>query len=364
MKKVFVAATRQNDGKTMVSLGLFANLRKRLNSISYMKPVGQQYLLVDGEKIDKDAVLFRDAFQLKDPMKQMSPIAVPKGFTQEYVTEPRPGALSDKIKLANNSLSDGSEFMLYEGTGHAGVGSVIDVSNADVAKLLGSKVIIVSIGGIGRSIDEIVLNKSLFEAAGVEVMGVIINKVLPEKYDKINKLVRNGLALQNMEVLGVIPLVTQLTYPTIAGLVDVLKPEILYGEQGMMNKVEKFVIGDMSPHHALDSLTKNTLMIVPGNREGLILTALCENMLRSESSGNVTGIIFTDGIRPHGKILELLEKMDIPLLQMEEDAFTVATRINNMILKIRSEDNDKIAKAEEIVGEYVDLDRILELSAS
>ena len=36
MKKLFVAATRQNDGKTTVSLGLFNAFRKQLKSLSLM----------------------------------------------------------------------------------------------------------------------------------------------------------------------------------------------------------------------------------------------------------------------------------------------------------------------------------------
>ena len=36
------------------------------------------------------------------------------------------------------------------------------------------------------------------------------------------------------------------------------------------------MIGDMMPHDALDHISKNTLMIVPGNREGLVLTAFAK----------------------------------------------------------------------------------------
>ena len=52
------------------------------------------------------------------------------------------------------------------------------------------------------------------------------------------------------------------------------------------------MIGDMMPHNALDHITKNTLMIVPGNREGLVLTALCENLL-TQGPHLVSGIVFT-----------------------------------------------------------------------
>ena len=55
------------------------------------------------------------------------------------------------------------------------------------ARFLGAKVVLVSSGGIGRPIDEIMLNKALFEKEGVSLAGVIINKVLPDKFDKVKK---------------------------------------------------------------------------------------------------------------------------------------------------------------------------------
>ncbi len=39
---VFIAATRQNDGKTITCLGLIAALKKRLDNVGYIKPVGQR----------------------------------------------------------------------------------------------------------------------------------------------------------------------------------------------------------------------------------------------------------------------------------------------------------------------------------
>ena len=115
-------------------------------------------------------------------------------------------------------------------------------------------------------------------------------------------------------------------------------------DDGKNNIIEKFMIGDMMPHNALDHISRNTLMIVPGNREGLVLTALCENLL-TQGPHLVSGIVFTNGIRPHQKILDLLYTSKIPLFMVEEDAFSIATKINHMIVKIRSEDKNKIAIA-------------------
>ena len=42
--------------------------------------------------------------------------------------------------------------LVIEGTGHAGVGSCFDLSNARVAQMFGAKVVILTTGGIGRAI--------------------------------------------------------------------------------------------------------------------------------------------------------------------------------------------------------------------
>ena len=126
--------------------------------------------------------------------------------------------LHNKILKAFYKLTKQKQSIIVEGTGHAGVGSVVDVSNADVAQMLGSKVIMVSEGGIGRSIDEIMLNKALFDVKGVEVLGVIINKVLPEKFDRIKAALTRGLANKGLRLFGVIPKQPILSDPTVEQL--------------------------------------------------------------------------------------------------------------------------------------------------
>jgi len=89
--------------------------------------------------------------------------------------------LIKKIQKAFDRVAWEKDFVLCEGTGHAGVGSVFDLSNAQVAKILGAKVVIVTEGGIGKPIDEVSLNQALFDREGVEVIGVILNKVIIKK---------------------------------------------------------------------------------------------------------------------------------------------------------------------------------------
>ena len=232
------------------------------------------------KKIDKDAVLFKKIYNLESSLSDMSPIAVERGFTENYIDHGNKEDLHQKVITSFQRLQEKNDFVLIEGTGHAGVGSVFDLSNADVAKLVGSKVILVSIGGIGKSIDELMLNKSCFDRIGVEIAGVIINKVMEDKYDKINRITRIALEKKGVRVLGMIPYVNMLTKPTVLELYESLDAEILGGEENLMNRVEKYLIGAMLPHEALNYFSKGTLLVVPSNREGLVMTALLWNSFK------------------------------------------------------------------------------------
>src|SRR6267154_4601311 len=183
--RVFIAATRQNEGKTTVSLGLIAALQKHFPRVGYIKPVGQRFVEIEEQKIDEDSVLMDAVYHLDCPLVDMSPIAVAPDFTRKYLQSSNNEALVRKIQKAFDRVSWEKDFVLCEGSGHAGVGSVFDLSNAQVAKIVGAKVIIVTQGGIGRPIDEVSLNQALFEREGVEIIGVIINKVRGTKVDYI-----------------------------------------------------------------------------------------------------------------------------------------------------------------------------------
>ncbi|MCX7661272.1 MAG: dethiobiotin synthase, partial [Candidatus Omnitrophica bacterium] len=84
MKRIFIAATRQNDGKTTFSLGLIKNLQEKYTRISFIKPIGQRYLEEEGLKIDEDSLLIEEVCKIKCGLQDMSPVAVERGFTERY----------------------------------------------------------------------------------------------------------------------------------------------------------------------------------------------------------------------------------------------------------------------------------------
>jgi len=353
MKKIFIAATKQNDGKTTISLGLICNLKDKFKKVAFIKPIGQRYLEEEGVKVDEDSVLIEKvtaSCQVRCGLKDMSPIAVEKGFTEKYINSPHKKSITAQIKQAFRRISRSQDLVIIEGTGHAGVGSVFDHSNAYVAKLLGAKVIIISSGGIGRPIDEIVLNKALFEKQGVKLLGVVINKVLPAKFDKINRLIRKGLARIGVNVLGVIPYNPLLSYPTIGQILEETNFQLLCGKDALENYVSHVVVGAMQPHAAVKYIVDDSLLITPGDREDMIMVAL---------RLKVSGVILTGGILPAQSIMDLLKKGGIPVLLAKTDTYTVASCIHDLTVKIRPKDTDKIAAVIKLIKDNIDLDAML-----
>ncbi|MDO8662484.1 MAG: AAA family ATPase [Candidatus Omnitrophota bacterium] len=359
MKKIFIAATKQNDGKTTVSLGLIRNLQNIFKKVGFIKPIGQRYLEEEGLKIDEDSVLIEEVCGIKCGLKDMSPIAVEKGFTEKYIVKPDKESITKQIKDSFRRVSRGQNLVIVEGTGHAGVGSVFDHSNAAVAKLLGSKAILISSGGVGRPIDEIILNKALFEREGVKLLGVIINKVLPEKFDKINNLVRKGLKRKGVDVLGVVPYNPMLSRPTIEQILEETDFELLCGREYLESSVSQVIVGAMEPHDAVKYIVEDSLMITPGDREDMVMTALSCFREHDEKRLKVSGIILSGGITPEQPIMNLLYKAQVPVLLAKSDTYDVATSIHDLTVKTRPRDKEKIDAVVKLIKDNVDVDRIL-----
>src|SRR6266699_1225288 len=243
--RVFIAATRQNEGKTTTSLGLLAAMQNVYPRIGYIKPVGHRFVEIEEYKIDAATVLMDRVYRLNCPFVDMSPIAVETDFTRKYLETSNYDVLVKRIQNAFDRVAWEKDFVLCEGSGHAGVGSVFDLSNARVAKLLGAKVIIVTQGGIGKPIDEVSLNQALFEKEGVEIIGVILNKVLGKKIDSVTDFARRGFKRKGLELLGVIPHQQILSSPTLDLIREELHAELLSQPESMDSLVEDVVVGAM-----------------------------------------------------------------------------------------------------------------------
>ncbi len=359
-KRIFVAATGQDQGKTTVSLGLMQAFTELAAPVGFIKPVGQRYIEVNGIRVDEDVALMRAIFPTSGELGDMSPVTVGRTFTRDYIFNPQPELLARKIVTSFERVAAGKRTVVIEGTGHAGVGSCFDASNAEVARLLGGKVVLVAGGGIGKPIDEVLLNKSLFEDTKVEFLGVILNKVIPDKLESIRETVRAGLARKGIELLGCIPNAPALSNPSMQQIFEELGGELINGHASLARNIDSVIVGAMSAHRALEYICPDCLLITPGDRDDLVLAAVGICALSPDTEKCVAGILLTGGARPNENVLKLIARTNIPIVLHEDDSYTVAAGVHALKVKIQPGDSGKIALVPQLVRKYVDVQRVLD----
>ncbi len=363
MRHLYLAATGQNRGKTTVSLGVMDGFRRRGLSTGFIKPVGQRTVLEDGVPADEDAVLMKAIFSLPEHLQRMSPVHIPRGFTQSYIDGHVVEDLPARIRAAHASFAAERETLLIEGTGHAGVGAVIGLSNAVVARLLGAPAVIVSEGGVGRPIDEIVLNAALFEREGVHVAGAIVNKVdLLAKPDLARTLER-GLERHGIPLLGVLPYRPILSNPTLAMVLEGIHGETIHPGPDLDRVIGGISIGAMEPQHMLQRIGPRALVIVPGDREDVIAAIIHAHRIGSEAGGDALGLVLTGGYRPKATVVEAIRYADLFATIVDDDTYKVASEIHDLLVKTHVTDTGKIEEIKALVWEYLFIDRILEVAS-
>jgi BioD-like phosphotransacetylase family protein len=390
MRQLYLAATGQNRGKTTASLGLFDGFQRTGLRTAFMKPVGQRTVIDHGMPADEDAVLMHETFDLVADYGAMSPVHIPRGFTKAYIAGDVVDDLGAKIVAGRDTFRDRFDMLLIEGTGHAGVGAVIGLSNAVVARMLGAPAIIVSEGGVGRPIDEIVLNASHFTAHGVTVAGAIVNKVDLEAQPGIEEVLRRGLALNGIPLLGVLPVRPILSNPTLGMVLDGVGGETLHPGPDLDRVIDGVAIGAMEPRHMLERVGRGTLVIVPGDREDVILTLTTAHLARrfrvagsaeaakiaqiaaeatNERTANVDGhegaaigLVLTGGYRPRDPVIAAIRQADLFATLVPEDTYVVASEVHDLLVKTHPADREKIELIKALVAEHLDIDRILDVA--
>lgn len=353
--RLFVAATRQNDGKTTTCLGLFAALQQQFERVGYIKPIGQRFIHYQNLLIDEDSLLFDKTYDINTPIESMSPVAIDSTFTRRYLEDPfgMYPRLADKIIRAFDRSAYEKDVIIIEGSGHAGVGAICDLSNAQVARLLGAKAIIVSRGGIGKPVDEIALNKSLFDRYGVEVVGAILNKVEMDKVDVVRQYTRKALERMGVPLLGIIPDTETLALPNLGQVVEVVEGRWLNAqERGQQNRIHNVVVGAMTARSLIDYIKPGVLVITPGDREDVLLLTIASCSVAGAKP--LAGIVLTRNILPSPHIMEMIAQTDIPVVISHEESYTVASRIHSMTVKTQPQDADKIPLIKKLILENVD----------
>jgi BioD-like phosphotransacetylase family protein len=359
---IFVAATGQHVGKTTTCLGIISGLQKRYSKVGFIKPVGQVHVMVeDNLAVDKDVVLFKECFHLSARYSDMSPVLFPSGFTRNYldgqVTE---ADLQKKILKAYTHIYENNDFTIVEGTGHIGVGSIVNLNNAAVAAALKLDVVLIASGGLGSAFDELALNRTMCQAHGVKIRGVILNRVLNDKRDMVLEYFPKALKRWGIPLLGCVPYNAFLSLPSMHDFENLFNTSLISGQEYHYHHFQHIRLVDTSAGiYRRDPPEPNQLIITPATREDIILATLAKYWNLKTLSGSTHfegGMILTGRMPPRPAIVEKISRTTIPCLYAPVSSYKAMQLITSYKAKIQQEDTHKIQKAIQLVEPHIDFD--------
>ena len=359
MKPLYITGTQRDVGKTTLSIGLSHKFRQDGLRVGYIKPLGQRVKEIAGQSLHDDAVVISKI--LGDPSHTQAEmaLALPRGQVEKEIFGMHSAELKEKIKKNCEDLNREHDIVIIEGMGHVAMGSCIGVSGADVAQITGAKAVLVTSGGIGKTIDEIALCGDFLVSNGVEFLGAIINKVWPAKYDRIANATTQGLENLGIHSLGVVPFQEELSNPTMRQVLERIGGELIGGQTSLDNIVHNTIVAAMESRHVIGHLKNGTLVITPGDRTDNILAALSANILGDLHETTMAGLLLTGGFRPDATCMRLINDSGLPTILAKEDTYSVGSKFFQTVFKIGPENDNKIHAAAELMGQYVDTDAIL-----
>ena len=124
-------------------------------------------------------------------------------------------------------------------------------------------------------------------------------------------------------------------------------------------------IGAMEPAHMLERIRPDTLVIVPGDREDVILTLTTAHLTGGLDGGGhphgaALGLVLTGGYRPRQAILDAIRRANLFATIVPDDTYVVASEVHDLLVKTHSADAGKIEMIKALVWEHLKIDRVLE----
>jgi phosphate acetyltransferase len=349
---IYLTTTEPYSGKSIIALGLVNLLAAKTDKIAYFKPI------VSNAGVDKDRHLdmITSHFNLSIPYQDQ--FVFTRSQILHYLNTGNETHIIDTIIERFKRLQEQNDFVVVEGTDFMGSATNVEFDgNITIAKNLGiPAAIIVKAGNktVQEIVDVSVSTARSFMDEGVQILTLIANKI--ENEELIGEI-RAELtkALPKEIIVTCIPANKDLGNPTMKEIHESVGGKILFGEHLLSNQVDSSIVGAMQLHNCLSRLTKNTLIVTPGDRGDIILGVLQANL--SKNYSKVAGLVLTGGLIPDQNILKLIEGLDtvVPIIQVKTGTFKTVTNVANTESRISPENKEKISLAISIFDKYVDV---------
>jgi len=344
MNKVVIASVRKSAGKTSAIIGISAAFKKK---IAYLKPFGDRMVYRENKLWDHDAALVIDIFGLPEIPGDMSLGFEHSKLRYAYDEE----GTKQKILKVIAHIRNEREILFIEGGKDFSYGISVHLDALSLVKYTGGKLFIVVGGEEDSILDDLIFMKRHVDLTGINLGGVIVNKV--QKLKDFQKFRLPAICDLGLRVLGVIPYQGELSCFPAQYLIDHLSARVITGEGGLEKSIKNIVIGAWSANVFLQNPVfkkEKKLVITGGDRTDMILAAL---------ESDTSAIILTNNILPPSNIIYKAEEHNIPLLMVSTDTYQTARQIESLEPLLTKDDGEKVELLRQLFLKNLKLDEFL-----
>ncbi|QXE90060.1 AAA family ATPase [Geomonas subterranea] len=357
-RKIFIAASGQNIGKTTISVSLLHLAQKKYGRVGFMKPLGPKPTVLRGIPVDKDAALMAQVFDLTKDLRYMSPVVVyPETSRQAIDGELNLPELADCIMTSFAELEKHCDFIVIEGSGHPGVGSVLNLSNARIAKMLDAPVLMLSGGGVGNVIDTLAMNTALFKLEEADVRGVLVNKLFTDKRETVLDYLGRAFIDQPFSVLGGFDYKPVLANPSLVRVARLLDLPLHGNRREVKRIIHHVQIGAASTQRVTEMLRDSSLLLVTSSRDELLVT-LANLYQMPEFHQQIAGLVISGQAPVSGITQRIIDRSNIPYFRTNQTTTDLYKLITEDVSKLTAKDTEKLNLIRSLAEERLDFDAI------
>ena len=338
---IYLAGTEARSGKSAVAVGLLHRLARRAGRVAVFRPV---------VRAGETDVLVQTLLSLLPATTTTAERAC--GVTYDEVHADPDRAMSTIVDRFHEVARD-HDTVLVAGSDFTDVAAPTEFAvNARIAANLGASMLLVE-PAVGRDPEDVATTAELAITAAREqhahVAGVVANQVPPDRLVQTAEVLGRRVAPASVHVLPETPL---LRAPTVRDLLEVCGGTVVHGDDGLLDReCLGLVVAAMTMPHVLDRLIEGGVVIVPGDREDVVLGTLLAH--RSSTFPSLSGLVLNGGFALTPQVRRLIEGLDVrlPVIASENGTMTTATALGEARGRITADATRKIEAAVALVDD-------------
>ncbi|HHU10203.1 MAG TPA: phosphate acetyltransferase [Intrasporangiaceae bacterium] len=347
MTSLYLSATDARSGKSAVALGILDQLARRHGRIGVFRPIAAP----DDELVQ---LLLRQLTVLgMEDLGQDPAGAI--GVTYEEVHAGVEAAMN-RIVDRFHAVAAQFDTVLIIGSDFADVTAPSEFAfNAKVAANLGAPMLLV-IPGEERDPQATSTAARLAITAARDqhatVVGVVANQVPDERVEATREALS---ATVTDTTVCVVPDVPLLRAPTMQDYLDATGGRLIHGDESLLEReCHGIVVAAMTMPHVLDRLIEGGVVVVPGDREAIVIGTLLAH--RSTTFPALSGIILNGGFELSPQVSRLIDGVDVslPIVSVATGTMDTASRLLHTSGRITPTSQRKIDAAIAAVEGVID----------